>query len=274
MPYDPTIYLGAATHYRYGRPAYSPHLEAVLTQELSIDGNGRLLDGGCGPGILTIRLAHLFEEAVGLDPDPDMLAESRRATEAGGITNIRWVQALAEDLPGAAPGPYRLVTFGQSFHWTDEQRVAETVYDMLEPGGTLALIVHTVEGRPQPPSPGPPPIPHDEIKALVEQYLGSSRRAGRGTSPARTHRFEDVLVRTRFGAPRAVFAPGIPDLLRDSESVLSGYFSMASSAPHLYGNRLEDFARDVRELLASRSSDGVFWDWPGDTEVVLAHKPA
>jgi hypothetical protein len=43
-----------------------------------------------------------------------------------------------------------LVTFGQSFHWTDEARVAEAVYDMLEPGGTLALIVHTPEGRSRP----------------------------------------------------------------------------------------------------------------------------
>jgi hypothetical protein len=34
-------------------------------------------------------------------------------------------------------------TFGQSFHWTDEQPVAEAVYDMLEPGGALAIIVHT-----------------------------------------------------------------------------------------------------------------------------------
>jgi hypothetical protein len=76
-----------------------------------------------------------------------------------------------------------VVTFGQSFHWTDEARVAEAVYDMLAPGGALALIVHTVEGRPAPPSPGPPPIPHAEIKALVEKYLGSTRRAGQGIAP-------------------------------------------------------------------------------------------
>jgi SAM-dependent methyltransferase len=202
-----------------------------------------------------------------------MLAEGRRVASERGITNIRWVQALAEDLPAAAPGPYRLVTFGQSFHWTDEARVAETVYDMLEPGGALALIVHTVEGRPAPPSPGPPPIPHAEIQALVEEYLGSTRRAGQGVARVRTHRFEDVLVGTRFGTPRAIFAPGIPDLLRDSESVLSGYFSLSSSAPHLFGDRVDDFAGDVRELLGSRSPDGVFWDWPGDTEVVLARKP-
>jgi SAM-dependent methyltransferase len=274
VPYDPTIFAGAAPHYRRGRPPYSPQLEAVLADELGLDGSGRLLDGGCGPGILTVRLAHLFEEVVGLDPDAAMLAEGRRVADDRGITNIRWVQARAEDLPGAAPGPYRLVTFGSSFHWTEEVGAAEAIYDMLEPGGGLALIVHTVEGRPAPPGPGPPPIPHTELEALVEKHLGSIRRAGQGMAPVRNHRFADVLVRTRFGAPQSIFVPGIPDLVRDTESVLSGYFSFSSSAPHLFGDRVEDFAADVRELLASRSPDGLFWDWPGDTEVILARKPA
>ena len=78
-PHDPTIDLGSAAHYRYGRPAYSSEVEAVLTQETGLDGNGRLLDAGCGPGVLTVRLAHLFAQAVGLDPDADMLAEGCRA---------------------------------------------------------------------------------------------------------------------------------------------------------------------------------------------------
>jgi SAM-dependent methyltransferase len=132
VPYDPTIRRGAAAHYRRGRPAYSPQLEVVLTEELGLDGSGRLLDGGCGAGSVTLRLAHLFEEAVGLDPDPPMLAEGRRIADDLGISNIRWVRARAEDLPGAAPGPYRLATFGQSFHWTDDARVAEAIYDMLD----------------------------------------------------------------------------------------------------------------------------------------------
>jgi SAM-dependent methyltransferase len=272
VPYDPTIYEGAAGHYWYGRPPYSPQLEPTLVEEAGLDGRGRLLDAGCGPGILTVRLAPLFEEVVGLDPDADMLAEGRRAAERKGLANIRWVHALAEELPEAAPGPYRLVTFGQSFHWTDEKRVAEAVYDMLEPGGSLALIVHTVDGRPRPPSPGPPPIPHEEITRLVARHLGSTRRAGQGVRAPRGHRFEDVLVRTRFGAPRVRFVPGIPDLVRDSESVLSGYFSLSSSAPHLFSDGGEEFARDVRALLAERSPEGLFWDWPGDTEIVLARR--
>ena len=216
MPYDPTIYLGSAAHYRYGRPAYSPEFEAVLTQETGLDGTGRLLDAGCGLGVLTVRLARLFAQAVGLDPNAGMLAEDcRAAEEKESCTPVD--PGLAEDLPAVAPGPYKLVTFGQSFHWTDLRQEAETVYDMLEPGGALALIVHTVTGRPRPPDPGVPPIPHDEIKALVAKYLGSTRRTGQGAAQERTHRFEDVLARTRFGVPRQLFVSGIPDLLRDRD---------------------------------------------------------
>src|SRR4051812_8760420 len=93
MSYDATIYAGAAAHYRRGRPAYSPQFEALLAGELALDGRGRLLDAGCGPGILTVRLAQLFAEAVGLDPDPARLAEGRRAADERGLRNIRWVRA-------------------------------------------------------------------------------------------------------------------------------------------------------------------------------------
>jgi len=270
--YDPTTYLGSAAHYRSGRPAYSPHLEAALTDALGLDGTGRLLDVGCGPGILSLRLAGLFEQTIGLDPDPDMLAEARRAA-AGHTADIHWVQALAEDLPAAAPGPFRLVTFGQSFHRTDEEHVAEVVYDLLEPGGAMALVVHAVADRPVPPSPGPPPIPHEQITTVVERYLGSTQRAGHGLSAVRTHSFEDVLARTRFGPLRTVHARGIVDLVRDVESVISGYLSMSWSAPHLYGERLDDFTAEVRRLLATKSLNGLFWDWPGDTAIILAEKP-
>jgi hypothetical protein len=34
----------------------------------------------------------------------------------------------------------------------------------------------------------------------------------------------------------------------------------ARSRPHLFGDRVEEFADEVRELLRERSPDGVFWD--------------
>ena len=92
MRYDPSFYAGAAVHYRRGRPPYSPRLEGLLAAELGLDGGGRLLDVGCGPGILTVRLARLFASAVGLDPDPAMIAEGRRAARKRDIANITWIQ--------------------------------------------------------------------------------------------------------------------------------------------------------------------------------------
>ncbi len=273
MSYDPTIYSGSAPHYTFGRSPYSPQLETALTELLPLDGSGRLLDVGCGPGVLTLRLAPLFTEAIGLDPDPDMLGEARRRSVAVHREGIRWVRARAEDLPKAAPGPFRLVSFGQSFHRTSEHQVAEAVYDLLVPGGAMVMVVHTVAGRPQPPNPGYPEIPHREIMALVEQYLGSTRRSGRGYAPDRIHTFEGVLRQTRFGPPDVIFAPGLPDLVRNTESVLSGYLSMTYAAPHLFGSRLDAFCEDVRTLLTNRSTQGLFWDWPGDTEIVIARRP-
>ena len=124
----------------------------TLTTALRLDGSGRLLDVGCGPGILTTDLARCFKEAVGLDPDPEMLAEAERRATREGIANIRWFQALAEEIPQLELGRFKLVTFGQSFHWTDREPVAEAVYDLLEPGGALALISHDKEARPPPTS--------------------------------------------------------------------------------------------------------------------------
>jgi cyclopropane fatty-acyl-phospholipid synthase-like methyltransferase len=84
VPYDPTIYLGSAAHYARGRPPYSTALASTLAAGVGLDGSGRLLDVGCGPGILVNQLAEYFSDVVGLDPDADMLAETaRRAAEAG-----------------------------------------------------------------------------------------------------------------------------------------------------------------------------------------------
>jgi SAM-dependent methyltransferase len=271
--YDPTIYRGTAAYYARGRPPYARTLAATLASEVGLDGAGRLLDVGCGPGVLTVELAGLFEQAIGLDPDAEMLAEgARRAAEAG-IANIEWIHARGEDIPALDLGSFRLVTFGQSFHWMDREQVAEAVYQILEPGGALALLDHTVEGRPQPAGPGYPLIPHEAIRALIERYLGPRRRAGQGFASWSEERHEHFIARTRLGALRRVYAPGRPDIVRSVDEVLANYFSMSYAAPHLFGDQRAEFEAAVRAELTRHSPGGLFWDWPGDTEILLAGKP-
>jgi SAM-dependent methyltransferase len=271
--YDPTLYKGSAVHYLRGRPPYSRDLRRTVAEECGLDGRGRLLDVGCGPGVLAVELASLLGDAIGLDPDPDMLAEGARHAEREGVANIRWVQGLAEQIPDLDLGTFRLVTFGQSFHRTDREAVAEAVYDLLVPGGSVALLAHTVDDRPEPPGPGQPRIPHKEIESLIDRYLGARRRAGQGFQSITTDRWQDALGRTRFGRGRQVFARGRADIVQDADGVLANYLSMSFAAPHLFGDRLPSFEDDVRTLLAERSPAGLFWDWPGDTEIVIATKP-
>lgn len=273
-PYDPAAFRGTAPYYAVGRPAYSASLRDVLARELGLDGTGRLLDVGCGPGTLALELAPLFDEVVGLDPEPGMLAEARRRVDASGLTHARWLDGVAEDLDRHDVGPCRLVTFGQSFHRTDRHRVADLVYELLEPGGSIALVCHTVEGRPKPACPGPPEMPHAAVNALVERYLGPGPAAGGADAVAlAVERWEVTLRASRFGNATIAFAPGRPDIVRDVDSVVAGCFSMSWSAPPLFGDDRDRFEADLRTLLLEHSPEGVFWDWPGDSEVVWAKKP-
>jgi SAM-dependent methyltransferase len=272
-PYDPTLYKGSAAYYLRGRPPYSLALRKTLAVECGLDGTGRLLDVGCGPGVLAVELAPVVLEAVGLDPDVDMLGEAARHAERARVTNVRWVQGLAEQIPDLNLGTLKLVTFGQSFHRTNRELVAEAVYDLLEPGGSIALVAHTVEDRPQPLGPGYPVIPHGEIETLIDAYLGPRRRSGQGYQAPPTDRWEAALSRTRFGQSRQHFAAGQPDIVQDAEGVIANYLSMSFAAPHLFDDRLDRFQDEVRQMLSERSPSGLFWDWPGDTEIVIASKP-
>jgi len=80
--WDETVFEGTAAYYRQGRKPYAPALADALAEHLHLDGRGRLLDVGCGPGTVALFFAHLFEGVIGVDPDPGMLAEAQRAGTA------------------------------------------------------------------------------------------------------------------------------------------------------------------------------------------------
>jgi SAM-dependent methyltransferase len=271
VEYDPTQYLGAAPYYLRGRPGYSAELASVLADELGLDGTGHLVDVGSGPGTVGVQLAGLFDHVTLLEPDPDMLAQARSHAAAAGLSWFDFVGVTAEDLPELGLSPARLVTFGQSFHRTNRLVVIETVYQLLEPGGSLVLISHDPT-RPAPPAPaGTSPIPHGQIRDLITTFLNSELRSGnRLVADYSVERFEHTVQRTSFGAPRTVFAPGRPDIIRDADGVLAGCLSMSYAAPHLFGPRLDEFLAALRELLKRHSPTGRFWDWPGDTEILIA----
>ena len=182
--WDETLYLGSAPYYAQGRLPYAPGLADRLAETLRLDGEGRLVDVGCGPGILALALAHLFAEVVGVDPDAGMLEEGDRRADAAGIDNVRWLRARAEAIPTEL-GPFRVATFGQSFHWMERERVAALVLGLLEPRGAL---VHVSDRK-------------DALAACADRtrlHVGLGRPVSDRTPRARA---------ARLGAPRSLRRP-------------------------------------------------------------------
>ncbi|MFF4342255.1 class I SAM-dependent methyltransferase [Kitasatospora sp. NPDC001540] len=272
--WDETLFEGAAPHYARGRLPYAPGLAEALARALRLDGTGRLLDVGCGPGTLALELADRFAETVGVDADAGMVEEAARAAARAGLAGrTRWVHARAEQLP-LGLGTFDVVAFAQSFHWMDRDLVATTVRAMLRPGGTL---VHLSDRKDEPRPTGPlphPPVPQAGIDALVRRHLGPVRRAGRGVLPHGTPGGESlVYARAGLLGPEKLVVPGGQPLERGTDEVVAGVLSMSSSAPHLFGTGLPAFEAELRALLHEASPTGRFSARQPGSEAFLWRRP-
>lgn len=263
--WDPSLYAGSAAYYARGRIAYPPALATALAEALNLDGTGRLLDVGCGPGSLTLSLAPWFAETVGVDADQGMIAEASR--QAAGLPTVHWRHLRAEALP-ADLGEFRLVTFAQSFHWMDRPRVAATVRTMLAPGGVCAHVHATThQGEPDDTALPHPRPPHQAIAELVREYLGPVRRAGRGTLPNGTPGGESDIYRAAgFTGPTTLTIPG-GTVHRAADEVVAAVFSLSGSTPHLFGDRRPAFEADLRQMLVNTSPNGRFSERTGKISV-------
>lgn len=267
--WDSSLYAGSAEFYAVGRAPYPPALAAALQQALGLDGRGRLLDVGCGPGSLTLLLAPLFAEAIGVDADPGMITVATRLAAEAGLRHAAWRHLRAEELPADLP-EVDVITFAQSFHWMDRPRVAATARGMLAPGGTVvhvSAITHEgIETDADLPHPRPP---RSAIKDLVRHYLGDVRRAGRGVLPSGTPGGEDAIYRDAgFTLAQRIEVDGRV-LERTADQVIASVYSLSSAAPHLFGDRRGSFDADLRRLLQEASPSGRFCEQLAPTTLNL-----
>lgn len=258
--WDPTLYAGSARHYATGRIGYPVELAEAFAHELGLDRTQRLLDVGCGPGSLTLMLVPWFAESVGIDADPDMIIEAARLAAAAGTAHVRFAQLLAEDLP-ADLGHFDVITFAQSFHWLDRPRVAATARSMLRPGGVVAHVHTTTHHGVQDPVavrtlPYPVP-PQAEITGLVRRYLGLVHRSRHRTLPDGTQGEAEVYRAAGLTGPRRFEIPG-RDVVRSTDQIVAGVYSLSSATPHLFGTRHTAFEAELRALLATASPAGQF----------------
>lgn len=272
--WDETLFAGSSEFYDRGRVPYPPGLRDGFATVADLRGSPRLIDVGCGPGTVALRLAGLFTEVVGVDADRGMIDEAIRVAAMHNLTNAQWFQLRAEELP-AALGSFRYATFAQSFHWMDRELVAAKVFDMLEPGGAFVHVGGQEIETPSPEQPLPHPLPpEDDIRHLKQSYLGPEIRAGQGVLLHGTPGNEWAVLRAAgFETPVTTRVTGRQLLERTVDDLVAQVFSLSSSAPHLFGDQLADFEDDLRGCLTAASDGGLFSEQLPDLALVLYRRP-
>jgi ubiquinone/menaquinone biosynthesis C-methylase UbiE len=101
-----------------------------------------VVDVGCGGGIdslIAARMVGPMGEVVGVDMTPQMLGRARASAEAGGFSNVRFHDGLAESLPVADNWADVVISNGVLNLFPDKFAGLQEMARVLRPGGRLQI---------------------------------------------------------------------------------------------------------------------------------------
>jgi SAM-dependent methyltransferase len=117
---------------------------------------GRVLDVGAGIGTHSLRLRHLADEVVALEPDAELAAILR--------TRVDGAIEVVEGDATAVEGPFdAIVCFNVLEHIADDAGALRRFRELLGPGGALLLLVPA----------------HPSLYGALDRSFGHERRYGK-----------------------------------------------------------------------------------------------
>jgi len=135
--------------YDFLEPLMMFGLDRVIRREvierLSLTGDERVLDVGCGTGTLTRQIAGALRDpvkscVVGVDAATAMIAVARH--KAKSVPNVAFQSVLAEELP-FADGSFDCAVSTMFFHHINaglKRRALDEVWRTLRPGGRTVIV--------------------------------------------------------------------------------------------------------------------------------------
>ncbi|GES29909.1 methyltransferase domain-containing protein [Streptomyces angustmyceticus] len=128
----------AAARYAANRPSYPPALLDAVEEFMGRPLAGaRVADVGAGTGIATALLRGRGADVLAVEPGDGMAAQFR-----GALPDVPVVRGDGNALP-LADASCDLVTYAQSWHWTDTGRSVPEALRVLRPEGALAVWWNT-----------------------------------------------------------------------------------------------------------------------------------
>lgn len=180
---------------------YTCQPAARLVVFAQIKGGQRVLDVGCGTGVVALAAARTGAHVSGLDLTPELLVRARENAAIAGV-EIDWHEGDAEALP-FGDGEFDVVVsqFGHMFAPRPDV-VTREMLRVLKPSGTIAFATW------------PPELWTGRLFALVGRYLPPPP----GVSPPSQWGNADA-VRDRLGS-------AVSDLLFDRGTLRAPYLSV------------------------------------------------
>jgi len=244
------VFEGTAKYYAQFRPRYPAEIFNDVVKKYRLDGFGRLLDLGCGTGELAIPLAKYFDKVLAVDPEVQMLNEGIKKARKLKIDNIEWQIGSSKSLT-EVKGHFKLITMGQSFHWMDQDKVLDQLYELIDTEGGLVIIgseptkQNTVTER-----------KNEVVKELIAKYLGPKRRAGSKFYVRSDKKYEDLLRDSKFTNFEEKYYE--ITLSKNVDEIIGQLFSMSWASKKLFGIKYLDFENELRQKINSISSNRNF----------------
>jgi len=119
------------TAYRNHNTAFHGELVAAARRR-----GGRVLDVGCGDGLLLEQLAPVVDEVVGIDPDPQAVDRARARSVPG--ARVLRTGLLDDDV--ASLGRFATVTCVAALHHMPLRPALQRLRQLVAPGGQLLVV--------------------------------------------------------------------------------------------------------------------------------------
>jgi 2-polyprenyl-6-hydroxyphenyl methylase/3-demethylubiquinone-9 3-methyltransferase len=169
----------------------------------------RVLDVGCGGGLLTESLARAGAAVTGIDLAPGMIEVARlHAAESGLVIDYR--VASAEELAQESPGRFAVVTCMEMLeHVPDPAAMIATLARLLSPGG--ALFVSTLNRN---------------LKSFLLAIVGAEYLLR--VIPRGTHEYERLILPSELARSARAAGLTLAELAGIEFNPLTGYVALST----------------------------------------------
>ncbi|MDP4001169.1 MAG: class I SAM-dependent methyltransferase [bacterium] len=255
-----TIFKGTAEYYAKYRPQYPEWVIKTLADKLHLDGKGSLLDVGCGTGTLAIPLSKYFDKVLAVDIDPEMIEEGRRIAKGLGIKNIEWLAKNGEELDNSI-GTFKIITFGNSLHWFDMDKILKFAYSILEPNGAVVDVGGSSIWR------YAPEAWQQKTLEVIKKYLGEERRTIQGKYKTPSKKYSEYIQDAGFKDIQT-WEFYFDSRLFKADEVINAQFSTSYASRELLGKDADNFANDLKAELLKINPDNKFPDKTAGSVVI------